>query len=233
MVKKIILPLPVGCLPVLLSPKRVEVQDMSQELLLALIYLLFMTRSEPTLLRSAVKTGSIALLAVVALPIPLLALALGVSALGDLALSRNGERAFLAGIGAFALAHLAYLTVFLSLEGEATPAVGWQVAAGIVIACFSSAMAWLLWSRAGPLRWPVLGYVGIIAVMAISSLLVPAPYARPVIAAAFFFVLSDSLIATERFLIAAAPAPRWLPPAIWLTYWLAQFFFCVGIAQIL
>ena len=83
---------------------------MSQELLLGasaalgLIYLLFMTRSEPTVLRSVVKTGSIALLAVVAMPVPLLALALGLSALGDLALSRNGERAFLAGIGAFASA---------------------------------------------------------------------------------------------------------------------------------
>lgn len=211
---------------------------MSQELLLgasaalALIYLLFMTRSEPTVLRSVVKTGSIALLAVVAMPVPLLALALGLSALGDLALSRNGERAFLAGIGAFALAHLAYLAVFLSLEGDAALTVGWQVLAAAAVASLSSAMAWLLWPRTGPLRWPVLGYVVIIAIMGINAALVPSPFARLVIFGAFLFILSDSLIATERFLIRGGHAPRWLSPAIWVTYWFAQAFFCVGIVQI-
>ena len=112
-------------------------------------------------------------------------------------------------------------------------AVEWQIGAGFGVAAVSLVLAHLLWPRSGPLRWPVLGYVGIIAAMAISSLFVPEPFARPVIAAAFLFVLSDSLIATERFLINVAPAPRWLPPAIWLPYWLAQFFFCIGIARIL
>ncbi len=200
---------------------------------LALFYLVFMTRSAPSALRSAIKTGSIALLALAALPVPLLALALGLGALGDLALSRNGERAFLAGIAAFAAAHLAYLAVFLTLAGEPVLTAGWQISAGLGVTTVSLLMVRLLWPKSGSLRWPVLGYVGIIAVMAINSLLVPEPYARPVIAAAFLFVLSDSLIATERFLIEAAPAPRWLQPAIWLTYWLAQFFFCIGIAQIL
>jgi uncharacterized membrane protein YhhN len=200
---------------------------------LGLVYLFFMTCSAPSLMRSAVKTGSIAALAVAALPVPPLALALALSALGDLALSRQGEKAFLAGVGAFALAHLAYLALFLSLEGEAALTVGWQVAAAVGIAAFSSAMAWLLWPRTGPLRWPVLGYVVIIAIMGINAFLVPAPYSRFVIFGALLFILSDSLIATERFLIRTGDAPRWLPPAIWLTYWLAQFFFCIGIAQIL
>ena len=93
-------------------------------------------------------------------------------------------------------------------------------------------MARFLWSKAGPLRWPVLGYVVIIALMGVSALQVPSPYAEFVIAAALLFILSDSLIATERFLIGDGPAPRWLSPAIWLTYWLAQFLFCVGIAQL-
>lgn len=199
---------------------------------LALIYLLFMTHAAPSALRSAVKTGSIALLAVAALPVPLLALALGLGALGDLALSRDGERAFLAGIAAFAAAHLAYLAVFLTLAGAPALTVGWQIGAALGIAAVSVLMARLLWSKAGPLRWPVLGYVVIIAVMGINALLVPLPFARLVIVAAFLFILSDSLIATERFLIREGAAPRWMPPAIWATYWLAQLLFCVGIAQI-
>ena len=72
---------------------------------LALVYLLFLTDAAPSTLRSVVKTGAVALLAISALPVPLLALALGLSALGDLALSRDGDRAFLAGVAAFALAH--------------------------------------------------------------------------------------------------------------------------------
>lgn len=200
---------------------------------LALVYLLFLTNAAPSTLRSAVKTGAVALLAISALPVPLLALALGLSALGDLALSRDGDRAFLAGVAAFALAHLVYVAVFLGLGGAPALAVEWRIGASLGVAAVSLVMARLLWPRSGPLRWPVLGYVGIIAAMAISSLFVPEPFARPVIAAAVLFVLSDSLIATERFLIKAAPAPRWLAPAIWLTYWLAQFFFCIGIARIL
>ena len=200
---------------------------------LALVYLMFFTNAAPSTLRSVVKTGAVALLAISVLPVPLLALALGLSALGDFALSRDGDRAFLAGVAAFVLAHLAYVAVFLGLGGAPALAVEWRIGAGLGVATVSLVMARHLWPRSGPLRWSVLGYMGIIASMAISSLLVPAPFARPVIAAAVLFVLSDSLIATERFLIKAAPAPRWLPSAIWLTYWLAQFFFCNGIARFL
>ncbi len=200
--------------------------------ILALFYLLFMTHAAPSALRSATKTGSIALLALAALPVPLLALALGLGALGDLALSRDGERAFLAGIAAFAAAHLAYLAVFLTLAGAPALTVGWQIGAALGIAAVSTLMARLLWSKAGPLRWPVLGYVVIIATMGINALLVPLRYARLAIVDALLFILSDSLIATERFLIGDGPAPRWLSPVIWLTYWLAQFLFCVGIAQL-
>lgn len=201
--------------------------------ILALIYLLFMTHAAPSARRSAIKTGSIALLAVVAVPVPLLALALGLSALGDLALSRSGERAFLAGIAAFALGHLAYVVLFRSFGGDPALTNGWQVGGAAGIVALSSGMAFVLWSRSGPLRWPVLGYIAIIAAMGISALSVPAPFAGAVIAGALLFMLSDSLIATERFVIQGRAAPRWISPAIWSTYWLAQVLFCVGVARVL
>ena len=200
--------------------------------ILALFYLLFMTHAAPSALRSATKTGSIALLALAAAPFPILALALGLSAFGDLALSRACERPLLVGVAAFALAHLTYVAVFQSLGGDPALPFDWRIGGAIGIMGLSSVMARLLWSKAGRLRWTVLGYVVIIALMGVSALQVPSPYAEFVIAAALLFILSDSLIATERFLIGDGPAPRWLSPAIWLTYWLAQFLFCVGIAQL-
>ena len=124
---------------------------------LALVYLLFLTDAAPSTLRSVVKTGAVALLAISALPVPLLALAFGLSALGDLALSRDGDRAFLAGVAAFALAHLAYVAVFLGLGVAPALAVEWRIGAGFGVATVSLIMARLLWPRSGPLRWPVLG----------------------------------------------------------------------------
>jgi uncharacterized membrane protein YhhN len=199
--------------------------------ILAVIYLLCMTYAAPSALRSAVKTGSIALLAVVAAPVPLLAVALGLCALGDLALSRSGERAFVAGIAAFALGHLAYVVLFRSFDGDPALTNGWQTSVAVGIVAASSGLALALWSKLGPLRWPVLGYIAIITAMGISALSVPAPFAGAVIAGALLFILSDSLIATERFLIRDGAAPRWISPAIWSTYWLAQVLFCVGIVR--
>ncbi len=77
---------------------------------------LFLTAQPPGILRSLAKTAAVALLALggglAGAPL-LLVLALGLCALGDLFLSRDGESAFMAGVGAFAAGHLAYAALFL------------------------------------------------------------------------------------------------------------------------
>ena len=82
------------------------------------LYGLIFLQSQPSLSRSSVKTLPLATLALLAWSAGapwLLAAALGLSALGDLSLSRTGERAFLLGLGAFLAAHLAYIAVFFAV----------------------------------------------------------------------------------------------------------------------
>ena len=74
----------------------------------AVAYLLFYVGKPASLNRTIIKTLSIAALAALAVIMDgplLLVAALALSALGDLFISRDGEAAFLAGLGSFLLAH--------------------------------------------------------------------------------------------------------------------------------
>lgn len=145
---------------------------------------------------------------------------------GDIALSRAGPRAFLAGMAAFALAHVALILVFFEL-GLAGQALRWG--AVIVVLAVSGALGGLLFQRTGPLRWPVLIYVGIIAAMALVGLAIdtPDPMVNAlVLAGVALFVVSDALIGVEVFLL--PERSRWRRPAqltIWPTYYLAMVAF--------
>ena len=90
-------------------------------------------------------------------------------ALGDLWLLRDGDRAFLIGLVSFALRHLAYIGLLWQFGAVAQMSV-WAIAIGL-LAC---GMALILWPRAGTLSGPVLGYVGIIAVMGVLVVGLPA-----------------------------------------------------------
>src|SRR5690606_24910031 len=87
----------------------------------ALLYLPVLGRP-PSLRRTAVKAGSVALLAALAFeaggPLLLVA-ALALSALGDAALAQEKDRFFLAGLVSFLLAHIAYVVLFLRASGGA------------------------------------------------------------------------------------------------------------------
>ena len=88
----------------------------------ALAYLPMTVRA-PSILRSVFKTVPVALLAVIAWwqgGSWVLVAAFVASAMGDLALSRDGKIAFLTGMISFAVAHLAYLVVFLPFYGGVT-----------------------------------------------------------------------------------------------------------------
>ncbi|CUH44915.1 YhhN-like protein [Ruegeria atlantica] len=178
-------------------------------------------------LRSLFKTASVALLAVTAVlssaPM-LLTLALALCALGDALLSRETDSTFMAGIGAFAAGHLAYIALFLSHPSSETalifdkPGIFWSlIILGIVAAT-------LLAPRAGDLKIPVLGYIPIILGMGIAVLTLPETGAlRWALPAAMAFVASDLILATEKFLLPSNhPALRFTPYMIWILYWGAQ-----------
>lgn len=167
--------------------------------------------------KSVVKTGSVAGLSLAAGlaggPVALVA-ALALGAVGDFFLSRPGDRAFLAGLVAFALAHLAYVWLMIGAGGT-WPGAG----PGGMVILFSLVMAAVLWGRTGPMRGPVMGYVAIIGVMGMLALSLPWPVALSALA----FMASDTILSLELFVLGAAHAARrWTPYAVWALYWGAQ-----------
>lgn len=190
----------------------------------ALAYLLGFVGRAPSLPGSVVKTLSVAPLAVAALlaglPWPLV-LALALGSLGDLALSLRGERAFLIGLIAFALSHIAYVVLFMGWPTGQGGATG--LALFVVVLGFAVFMARRLWPATGALRWPVMGYVAVICAMAWAGLTFGGVL---VWLGALLFVASDCLLAIGLFL---SPAPdRRRDWAVWITYWLAQLAFLLA-----
>lgn len=191
----------------------------------AAILYLFVQAHPPSWRRALVKTAAVGALALLALieggPVLLVA-ALGLSAAGDLALAQEqaDRRLFLAGLGAFLLAHLAYAALFLSAPGGEG---AWRPALIVVMALGIAGMLWRLWPRVpGRLRLPVLAYgIAILAMAAAAAFTQP----RAVVAGAVLFILSDMLLAWDRF----GEARPWRAPAVWITYVLAQAAITLGV----
>ncbi len=182
----------------------------------------------PSTLKSVVKTVSVAGLALAAFlsggPM-LLALALALGSVGDFFLSRTGPAAFLAGLSAFAAAHLAYVALLMAAGGGV--AIG---AGSLVLICFGLGMAAVLFAHAGALRWPVLGYVAIILTMGLVAIGLP-PTARLGLIAALLFILSDAVLGMELFVLPAdSRLRRIMPFVVWIFYWGAQFLFLASFA---
>lgn len=196
--------------------------------LCALTYLV-LTPRPASLARSTVKTASVALLAGAAAladaPV-YLTLALALCALGDWLLSRETEPTFMAGIGAFAAGHIAYITLFLT-RPEADPArivTAWGLWIALALVALGGVMAVFLAPRAGALKGPVLAYIPIIVGMGIAALTVPGDGTLAfVLPAAIVFIVSDSILACDKFLLPDGhPARQLTPFAVWATYWTAQ-----------
>ncbi len=195
---------------------------------LAVLYLPWATRPA-SWRRSLRKTLPVALFALAALTagaaLPLTA-ALALSALGDLALSRPGRRAFLAGMIAFALAHLAYVALMAGAGAAPPPAA--LPALALALAALSTE-AWLT-PHTGALKWPVRLYVLVILAMGLTALSLP-PGHGMALAAALLFMLSDAILAAETFVLRENhPARPWLARAVWITYIAAQAGFLLAFA---
>ncbi|NDW47370.1 lysoplasmalogenase [Ruegeria sp. PrR005] len=199
----------------------------------ALAYLA-LTARPTSLTRSAVKTASVALLALMVLaaggPV-LLVLSLALCALGDWLLSRETEATFMAGVGAFAAGHLAYVALFLTHAASETArlAAEWPLVAALAV--LGLVMASLLGPRAGALKGPVLAYIPIILGMGLAALTLPqSGMLAWVLPAAAAFIASDMILATEKFLLPPGhPALRLTPYLVWPLYWGAQMGFALAL----
>lgn len=202
--------------------------------LLALLYWLGFCHRGQSTAKSAIKTLSVlGLLAMAALwgGAVLLLLALALCALGDYLLSRDSEVQFMAGVGAFAAGHLAYVALFLThpLADPARIAAQPVLIAGLVL--FGAVMAGLLWPRAGDLRGPVMVYIPVILSMGLAVMALPvsgAQWLAPLAAA--LFIASDFTLSVEMFVLLDGPLKRLAPFIVWPTYWGAQACFVLAFA---
>ncbi|WP_417248014.1 lysoplasmalogenase [Celeribacter sp.] len=184
----------------------------------ALAYFPLSERSE-SWMRSGVKTLPLVLATILALRahVPLwLVLGLALSALGDFALSRRGERAFLAGLVAFALAHLAYIALFVPRMVER------ELIAGVAVFVIGGMMAALVLPRRGGLVWPARAYAVIILAMTWSALGLDAPWRLAAIGACLFLISDLALAAREFRLTPDSPRARQVGVVVWATYIAAQ-----------
>ena len=179
---------------------------LAPSLALSLLYLVTTTAHFPG--RWAVKSGSVAMLAVAARRYPLLAAGLAFGALGDALLDLSSSY-FTAGLVAFLIGHVFY-TAFFIRSGRRR-----VVAPALALILYSAVFLWWLWPGLGTMRIPVAVYVAAIAAMAIAS----CRFSWWVALGAMLFLLSDSILAANRFKT-AVPGRDYL---VWLTYYAGQF----------
>lgn len=151
---------------------------------------------------------------------------LGASWIGDLALSFDGRRAFLAGLVSFALAHLAYIAAFFARSAMDIPSIAF---AGVVMAVTAAAiLRWLSPHVPDDMATPVSVYVGLITVMVVASFGTSGTVVDPRIpTAAVLFMISDVLVARQQFL-----APMLVNRIVGLPiYYAAQALFAVTVVH--
>lgn len=148
--------------------------------------------------------------------------ALVFSGLGDFLLAMPGLKiSFIGGLGAFLMAHLAYLRLFVPLGGDIR--AHRLVGCGLVLGA-AGALLGRFWPNLGQLMWPVTAYIGVLAAMACAALLarLPTPLAA---VGALCFVMSDAMIGMARFL---SPFDTY-QLGIWWTYAIAQVLLVGGV----
>lgn len=196
----------------------------------AVLYLL-MLRQETSWLLSAIKTLSTALLALIAWHMggpTLLVAGLALSALGDLFLSRDGEKAFISGLVSFLLAHVAYIVLFVRVGQDPMVLLSMPLvmAAAVMVAISLALLRIILQHVSNELRLPVVVYCTALVLMGLTALATERP---PIIAGAVMFVASDAILAWEKFVEPAASARK--PPmriAVWVLYYAAQVTFLLA-----
>jgi uncharacterized membrane protein YhhN len=119
--------------------------------------------------------------------------ALALGGVGDVALLGSGPAAFTAGLGAFLAGHVAWMA---ALRPSSSGVLARRPAAAVPYALAWAGLNAYLWSRTGRDRLPVLVYSAALAGTALTAL---DTGERGVAAGGALFMVSDTLLALERF----------------------------------
>ncbi len=157
------------------------------------------------------------------------------SGVGDIALLSKSEPAFLAGLSSFFGAHVAYTAGFASSARAWTDPThrGGLVAGAAIAATAGPVMGWAAGRQSEQLKGPVIAYAGILAAMTAASTRlsddVPLTARRTTVAGTALFLLSDTILATRKFLMPHA-GPR-SDAAVMATYTAGQGLIAAGVAR--
>jgi uncharacterized membrane protein YhhN len=129
------------------------------------------------------------------------------SGVGDMALLSGRDGAFLAGLGSFFGAHVAYTTAFVSAGRPVSVRAGWlgAAAAGGFLTTTAPVMGRAAGRHNPTWRIPVVAYAGALSAMFTASTrldpAIPRRARRKVVAGAALFVASDTILATRKLLL--------------------------------
>lgn len=163
---------------------------------------------------------------------------LAFSTLGDVLLlfagGESGALFFLMGLVAFLFAHLSYIGGFSALVNHKNGFLRSQPWWVLPFVVFLAGFLWWLWPGIPPdMRLPVSVYAGVITTMALSVVnlrdAVTQKIFWPMLAGALLFMLSDCLIAVQKFGNALGNAGL----AVMATYLVGQFLIMKGVRDIL
>lgn len=206
--------------------------------LFTLCGLLFAEKKESRLLRYIFKPVTSMLFVLMALTGALsgayslwITCGLVLSFIGDVALMFKSERAFMAGLVSFLLAHIFYIVAFLSL----VPIFTWNVPALVVVFIASLVVLRWFWPKLGDMRVPVIFYVLVISCMVWRAWTVffygdiEMSYKYLIAFGATFFFLSDIAVAKDQFIGASFANRLWGLPL----YYIAQFLLAFSVLGII
>jgi len=136
---------------------------------------------------------------------------------------------FILGLGSFLIAHLFFIWAFWLWKGNRQGLLQQKIWLLLPFLLYWSLLMDILWSGLGDLLIPVLAYSLVLICMTASAhnlgKLIPKPYFSYLSAGTILFVLSDSLIAINKFSGTTLPlASFW----IMLTYIVAQYLIFLG-----
>ncbi|MAB50027.1 MAG: lysoplasmalogenase [Flavobacteriaceae bacterium] len=157
-------------------------------------------------------------------------LALGFSVLGDILLMfvDQSPHFFTVGLVAFLLAHIMYIVVFLRHRNKQKSILSFV----ILLLVYASGLFYLLKDGLGEMLVPVIIYMIVILSMATSAFMrkgiVNSSSYNLVFIGAIFFMISDSILALNKFY---QPIP-FSNISIMLTYALAQYLIVLGILKL-
>ena len=170
----------------------------------------------------AIPVLSLALLAFTAIPGirgKLLGTGLLFSDLGDILLELDRSNYFIFGLAAFLIAHIFYIMVFIR---KPRFAISRAIIVFIMI-LYGIVLGVILIPHLGSMTIPVMAYLTVILLMGISASLGSDNHLF-IIAGASLFILSDSIIAVDKFLTPVPYSHFW----IMSLYYTAQFFILSG-----